>query len=339
LKTSDFNYYLPKELIAQTPIEPRDHSRLFVVNRKSGERTHTHFYSLGDYLNEGDLLVVNQTKVIPARLAAKKYTGGKIEVLLLKRIKERKWEALIGGESIIMGRRFKLSNNIAGEVVEVLEGAKRVVLFDKRLSGKLNKIGEMPLPPYITHELKDQNRYQTVYAEEEGSAAAPTAGLHFTPGLIESLKQKGIGFEKVTLHVGLDTFAPVTVENAADHHIHTEWCQMSTLTAQKINETKRSGGRVVAVGTTSVRVIESAARNTGEEQVVREFEGPTDLFITPGYKFRAVDCMITNFHLPKSTLLMMISAFAGRDTVFSLYEEAKELEYRFYSFGDAMMIV
>ena len=339
MKTSDFDYHLPKELIAQTPIEPRDHSRLFVVNRQSGERNHTHFYKIGDYLNEGDLLVVNQTKVIPARLAAKKDTGGKIEVLLLKRIKERKWEALISGESMIVGRRFELSNNIGGEVIDVLEGAKRVVLFDERLSGRLDKIGEMPLPPYIHQKLEDQNRYQTVYAEDEGSAAAPTAGLHFTPGLIESLKKKGIGFEKVTLHVGLDTFAPVTEENVADHHIHTEWCHMSSETAKKINETKRSGGRVIAVGTTSVRVIESAARNAGVGEVVEEFEGATDLFITPGYEFKAVDCMITNFHLPKSTLLMMISAFAGRETVFSVYEEAKKMKYRFYSFGDAMMIL
>jgi S-adenosylmethionine:tRNA ribosyltransferase-isomerase len=272
-------------------------------------------------------------------LHAKKDTGGKIEVLLLKRISERRWEVLIGGKGMVQGRRFELSNGIGGKVAEVLDGAKRMVLFDERLSGELEKIGEMPLPPYITHELEDPNRYQTVYAEEDGSAAAPTAGLHFTPCLIEELKGKGIGFEMVTLHVGLDTFAPVTEENIADHHIHTEWCRMSAETAAKINETKAQGGRVIAVGTTSVRVIESAARKVGPGEVVGGFEGPTDLFITPGYQFKVVDSMITNFHLPKSTLLMMISAFAGRETVFSIYEEAKSLKYRFYSFGDAMLIV
>jgi len=339
LKTSDFDYHLPKELIAQTPIEPRDNSRLFVFNRQSGKREHVHFYQIGDFLKAGDLLVANHTRVIPARLHAKKDTGGKIEVLLLKRISERRWEVLIGGKGMVQGRCFELSNGIGGEVVEVLDGAKRVVLFDERLSGELEKIGEMPLPPYITHELEDPDRYQTVYAEEEGSAAAPTAGLHFTPRLIEELKQKGVGFERVTLHVGLDTFAPVTEENVADHHIHTEWCRMSAETAAKINETKAQGGRVIAVGTTSVRVIESAAREAVPGEVVGVFEGPTDLFITPGYQFKAVDCMITNFHLPKSTLLMMISAFAGRETVFSIYEEAKEMKYRFYSFGDAMMVV
>ena len=339
MKTSDFDYHLPKELIAQTPIEPRDNSRLFVINRQSGEREHVHFYQIGDYLKAGDLLVANHTKVIPARLSAHKDTGGKIEVLLLKLINERRWEVLIGGKGMVLGRKFELSNGIGGEVVEVLDGAKRVVLFAERLQGELEKIGEMPLPPYITHELKNPNRYQTVYAEEEGSAAAPTAGLHFTPRLIEELQAKGIGFERVTLHVGLDTFAPVTVEDVADHHIHTEWCRMSAETAEKINETKRRSGRVVAVGTTSVRVIESAARNAGTGEIVSEFEGPTDLFITPGYQFKAVDSMITNFHLPKSTLLMMISAFAGRETVFSVYEEAKSLNYRFYSFGDAMLIL
>ncbi len=342
MKTADFDYPLPPERIAQTPVEPRDASRLLVLARQTGELTHTHFNQITDYLKPGDLLVVNQTRVIPARLYARKaQTGGKLEVLLLKRRSADTWEALIGGKGMVVGKGLALENGIAGEVIEVLDGAKRVVRFAEPIEAALAEIGHVPLPPYIHTLLSDPERYQTVYAQQAGSAAAPTAGLHFTQQLLAQLATQGVGLAQVTLHVGLDTFAPVTEDDPLKHHIHTEWCQMDAATAEQINTTRANGGRIVAVGTTSVRVLESAARQTarqGTEQVVAPFEGATDLFIFPGYQYRAVDALITNFHLPRSTLLMLVSAFASHAQIMYAYQTAIEEEYRFYSFGDAMFI-
>ncbi|HKJ27120.1 MAG TPA: tRNA preQ1(34) S-adenosylmethionine ribosyltransferase-isomerase QueA [Anaerolineales bacterium] len=338
MKLSDFDYILPPDRIAQTPATPRDSSRLFVYTRATGECQHTVFSNIGNFLNPGDLLVVNETRVLPARLYATKVeTGGKVEVLLLKKRDNFTWEAMVGGKRVTVGKQLDLPEGVQAEVVEDLGGPRRLIRFSQPLESLLDQIGQMPLPPYIHERLEDPDRYQTVYADEAGSAAAPTAGLHFTPGLMDSLKKMGIEIAAVTLHVGLDTFAPVTEENVEDHPIHTEWCRLPVETANKIAEAKARGGRVVAVGTTSVRTLESAARAGGG--VPKPFVGQTDLYIMPGYAYQAVDAIITNFHLPRSTLLMLVSAFTGRETILDLYQEAVAQNYRFYSFGDAMLIL
>ncbi len=338
MKTADFDYDLPPERIAQTPAEPRDSSRLLVFNRQTGSIEHSLFTRLTDYLRPGDLLVLNQTRVIPARIYAQKDTGGRVELLLLRRVDELTWEALGGGKGLIAGRRLAIQDGPNARIVAILEGSRRLVQFDRPIEEFLTRIGQMPLPPYIHTPLSDPERYQTVFARRPGSAAAPTAGLHFTQELIGRLKDQGVNLAYLTLHVGLDTFAPVTEENPQEHKIHTEWCDLSPETADLINRTKKSGSRVIAVGTTCVRTMESAARLAKPGQVTGPFSGATDLFIVPGYRFMAVDAMITNFHLPRSTLLMLVSAFAGREQILSLYEIAKREGYRFYSFGDAMLI-
>jgi S-adenosylmethionine:tRNA ribosyltransferase-isomerase len=341
MKTSDFDYELPPEYIAQTPVEPRDSSKLMVLERASGQITHQiQFRDLGDLLNPGDLVVINQTRVIPARLFARKIpTGGKVELLLLKRLEPQIWECLVGGKGMVVGKGVQLVDGPAAEVIAELGGSRRLIRFAEPLRMVLDNIGQIPLPPYIHEKLSEPERYQTVYAQQAGSAAAPTAGLHFTPDLIAQLKNQGVNFAPVTLHVGLDTFAPVNEANPQEHEIHTEWCQLSPETADIIEQTKHAGGRVIAVGTTSTRTLESAAAlATGNSQLITPFEGPTDLFILPGYEFKIVDAMITNFHLPKSTLIMLVSAFLGRANTLAAYEAAKQEQYRFYSFGDAMVI-
>lgn len=330
---------MPEDRIAQTPVEPRHASRLMVLNRQTGVTEHTTFWHIGDYLRPGDLLVINQTRVIPARLSAVKDTGGRVEILLLRRVDLLTWEALVGGKRMKAGRQVTVEGGPKAEVTAELDGARRMIRFAEPVEPYLASAGQMPLPPYIHERLDDPERYQTVYARRLGSAAAPTAGLHFTVALMDHLRSAGIGFCEVTLHVGLDTFAPVTEENPAEHVIHTEWCELPPETAETINRTRRQGGRIIAVGTTSVRTLESAARQAGPGQVVAPFSGPTDLFILPGYSFRAVDAMVTNFHLPRSTLIMLVSAFAGRERILAAYREAIEKEYRFYSFGDAMLIL
>lgn len=340
MKLSDFDYILPPERIAQTPLDRRDASRLLVLERKTGRIRHETFSNLGAYLRPGDVLVINQTRVLPARIYGTKIpTGGKVEVLLLRRESEAVWEALVGGKRVLAGTRLALPEGLEAEVVEVLDGPRRRIRFSRPVSGELEQIGEMPLPPYIHERLEDQERYQTVYSRQTGSAAAPTAGLHFTPELIASLQASGIGLTAVTLHVGLDTFAPVTEEDVTEHRIHTEWCQLSADAAEQINAAKRAGGRIIAVGTTSVRTLETAAAGTSTPGEVVPFEGPTNLFILPGFKFKAVDAMVTNFHLPRSTLLMLVSAFSSREMILDTYQAALEEEYRFFSFGDAMLIV
>ncbi|MBN1304430.1 MAG: tRNA preQ1(34) S-adenosylmethionine ribosyltransferase-isomerase QueA [Anaerolineales bacterium] len=335
MKTSDFDYTLPPEAIAQTPAEPRDASRLLVLERSTGQVEHRIFHELGDFLNPGDLLVVNQTRVIPARIYARKPTGGKVELLLLRRRADDTWECLVGGKGLSPGKQIRVENGPAGEIVGQLDGAERLVRFAEPIEPHFPQAGNVPLPPYIHQQLADPERYQTVYAQEPGSAAAPTAGLHFTPQLIERLERQGVGFARVTLHVGLDTFAPVTEEDPVDHKIHTEWRQVTPGVAAQINAVKQKGGRVIAVGTTSVRALESAALGKGE---IAPFNGPTSIYILPGFNFRIVDAIITNFHLPRSTLIMMVSAFAGREQVLKAYQTAIKSGYRFYSFGDAMLI-
>jgi S-adenosylmethionine:tRNA ribosyltransferase-isomerase len=339
MKTSDFDYYLPPERIAQTPVEPRHSSRLLVLNREKDTLEHATFWDIGNYLKSGDLLVINQTRVIPARLYAHKATGGKVEILLLRRVNDDIWEALVGGKKLLAGQRVQVDNGPQVEVVEVLEGSHRMVRFAQPIEPFLPNVGQVPLPPYIHTPLSDPERYQTVYAKDTGSAAAPTAGLHFTPELMAKLDGMGIQFARITLHVGLDTFAPVTEDDPQEHHIHTEWCEVLPSVAEQINSAHRNSGRVVAVGTTCVRTLESAARLAKGNDVVAPFSGPTDLFILPGFKFRVVDAMVTNFHLPKSTLLMLVSAFAGRERMLATYQEAVRLQYRFYSFGDAMLLL
>ncbi len=344
MKTADYDYDLPESMIAQHPVEPRDASRLLVFDRGGGHIEHRIFREIGDYFRKGDLLVVNQTRVIPARLNAVKVpTGGKIEILLLNRREPRLWEALVGGKGLKPGRKVGIPRKgrdlLEGHIVADLGGPRRLVRFNEPLGPELEALGEMPLPPYIHAQLADPERYQTVYARDTGSAAAPTAGLHFTPELMAKLKANGVGIATVTLHVGLDTFAPVHEDDPTTHKIHTEWCHLPEGTAEAINNTKANGGRVICVGTTSVRTVETAAREAGEFTEVVPFQGATDLYILPGYRYRAVDAIVTNFHLPKSTLLMMISAFAGRERVLDIYELAKREGYRFYSFGDAMLIL
>jgi S-adenosylmethionine:tRNA ribosyltransferase-isomerase len=337
VKTADFDYNLPPERIAQVPVEPRDHSRLLVLDRQREGVEHRHFYELGDYLRPGDLLVINRTRVIPARVMARKPTGGKVELLLLRREDDCTWEALVGGKRMTAGQRVQITGELSAEIIADLEGSRRMVRFSQPVEGYLDRVGEMPLPPYIHTRLTDPERYQTVYAQQAGSAAAPTAGLHFTPRLMDALKAQGVQFTEVTLHVGLDTFAPVTEDDPAEHVIHTEWREVTPAAAETIHAAHQAGGRVIAVGTTSVRTLESAA--AGERGFVRPISGPTSLFILPGYRFQVVDAMITNFHLPKSTLLMLVSAFAGRERTLATYAEAVKREYRFFSFGDAMLIL
>ncbi len=336
MKTSDFDYDLPPQFIAQIPAEPRDASRLLFLDRRTGEIQHRIFRQIGEFLHPGDLLVINRTRVIPARLFARKSTGGRIEVLLLRREDLLTWECLVGGKGLSAGKKISIDNGPAAEIVEELEGSRRKVRFAEPIEPYFPRVGHVPLPPYIHEALKDPERYQTVYAREPGSAAAPTAGLHFTPRLMDELKSQGVGFAEVTLHVGLDTFAPVTEENPEEHQIHTEWCEVPPATVQAVAQAKEAGKRVIAVGTTSVRTLESAAR--AGQNLILSYSGPTNLYILPGYQFKVVDAMITNFHLPKSTLIMLVSAFAGREKILHAYEVAKDEGYRFYSFGDAMFI-
>ncbi len=339
MKTSDFDYYLPPGLIAQAPVEPRDRSRLLVLHRANGQIEHTYFHQIGNYLKMGDLLVANRSRVVPARLFAHKVPGGKVELLLLERIDALHWKALVGGKGLGIGKKVELPGGLRVEIVEDLGGAQRMLKFDHAPDEEIQRSGAVPLPPYIHTPLMDPERYQTVYAREPGSAAAPTAGLHFTSQLISGLKDKGVGFAEVDLHIGLDTFAPVNEEDPAEHQIHTEWCSLSAETALAVNQTRLAGGRVVAVGTTSVRTLESAARRASVGKTVTPMEDRTDLFILPGFQFWAVDALITNFHLPRSTLLMLVSAFAGRDLILNTYRAAIAQGYRFYSFGDAMLIL
>ena len=336
MNTSDFDYNLPESLIAQTPVEPRDSSRLLVLHRSTGEIEHRVFRDIGGYLQAGDLLVLNRTRVIPARIYARKETGGRVELLLLRRRDELTWEALVGGKGLRVGKSLRVEDGPPAEVIELLHGAERLIRFSEPIEPYFSRVGNVPLPPYIHEKLSDPERYQTVYAREPGSAAAPTAGLHFTPRLLEGLQAKGITTAYVTLHVGLDTFAPVTEDDPQQHTIHTEWCELPQQTADLINRTKQARGRVIAVGTTSVRTLESAASLHSQ---VSSFRGPTSLYILPGYGFNVVDAMITNFHLPRSTLLMLVSAFAGRETILNTYQTAIQERYRFYSFGDAMLIL
>ncbi|MBW7919112.1 MAG: tRNA preQ1(34) S-adenosylmethionine ribosyltransferase-isomerase QueA [Anaerolineales bacterium] len=334
--TSDFDYNLPESSIAQTPAEPRDSSRLLVLHRQGGKLEHRIFREVTEYLRAGDLLVLNQTRVIPARLFARKSTGGRVELLLLRRRDLLTWEALVGGKGLRIARKVKVEDGPEAEIVELLNGSERLVRFSEPIEPYFPKVGHVPLPPYIHEELKDPERYQTVYARESGSAAAPTAGLHFTPRLLDELQGRGVKIAYVTLHVGLDTFAPVNEDDPAEHRIHTEWCELPQAAADAVNETKRLGGRVIAVGTTSVRTLETAANL---QSPISAYSGPTSLFILPGYQFKIVDAMITNFHLPKSTLIMLVSAFAGREKILETYQLAVREGYRFYSFGDAMLIL
>lgn len=341
LRTDDFDYDLPPEYIAQSPAEPRDSARLMVLDRATGAITHAVFRDLGRFLQPGDLLVVNRTRVIPARLFARKVpTGGKVELLLLRREGPGVWQAMVRGRGLRPGVRLQVEGGPQAEIVTQLDGPLRRIRFAAPLDDRqLDAVGHVPLPPYIHRPLENPERYQTVYAREPGSAAAPTAGLHFTPQLIASLQAQGIGFAEVTLHVGLDTFAPVKEDDPTQHRIHTEWCRVPPETAQRIREARAAGGRIVAVGTTAVRTLETAARHAAPEEIIAPFEGDTDLFILPGFTFRVVDALITNFHLPRSTLLMLVSAFAGRETILQAYEIAKREGYRFFSFGDAMLIL
>lgn len=340
MNIKEFYYDLPEELIAQDPLADRSSSRLLTLDKNSGAFSHHVFRDIVDFLNPGDCLVVNNTKVIPARLMGEKEgTGAGIEVLLLKRNEGDVWETLVKpGKKARPGARISFGGGLlVGEVVDIVEEGNRLIKFeyDGIFEEILDQLGQMPLPPYITHRLEDKNRYQTVYAKHNGSAAAPTAGLHFTPEVLEKIKAKGVKVAEVTLHVGLGTFRPVKVENILDHHMHSEFYMVEEDQANLINETKRNGGRVICVGTTSCRTLESA---TGEDGILRAGSGWTEIFIYPGYKFKILDALITNFHLPESTLLMLISALAGRDNVMKAYEEAVKERYRFFSFGDAMFI-
>lgn len=339
MKTSDFDYNLPEELIAQTPVYPRDSSRLMVYDRKNDKVYHKHFYDIVDYLKEGDVLVRNNTKVLPARMFAYTENGGKVEVLLLKRFNLTDWEVLVKpGKKCRIGAKLTISQELSLEVLDIIEeaGSRKVrFIFDGVFEDIISRIGEMPLPPYITQKLKDQNRYQTVYAKVDGSAAAPTAGLHFTPELIERIKAKGVIIVDVLLHVGLGTFRPVKVDNVLEHHMHSEYYEVSEESAEIINKAKSEGRRIIAVGTTSVRTLESA---TGDDGIVRAVKDNTEIFIYPPYKFKCVDALITNFHLPKSTLIMLVSSLSSREKTLELYNLAVQEKYRFFSFGDSMFI-
>ena len=341
MKRLDFYYDLPEELIAQDPLEDRSSSRLLVLDKKTGETQHHTFREIVNYLNPGDCLVINDTKVIPARLiGAKEETGAKIEVLLLKRKQNDVWETLVKpGRKAKPGTRISFGDGLLnGEVIDVVDEGNRLIRFeyDGIFEEILDQLGQMPLPPYITHQLKDKDRYNTVYAAHEGSAAAPTAGLHFTPELLEEIDRKGVDIARVTLHVGLGTFRPVKVEDVENHHMHSEFYMIDEKAAEKINGAKARGGRIICVGTTSCRTIESAADENGH---LKACSGWTEIFIYPGYTFKALDGLITNFHLPESTLIMLVSALAGREHVLAAYEEAVRERYRFFSFGDAMLII
>ncbi len=338
MRRQDFSFDLPQELIAQDPLKDRAGSRLLVLDKETGETSHHVFREIKDYLHPGDCLVINDTKVIPARLIGSKIgTDAKIEILLLKRKEDNVWETLVKpGKKAKPGARISFGEGLLiGEVIDVVEEGNRLVRFtyDGIFEEILDQLGQMPLPPYITHQLEDKNRYQTVYAKHSGSAAAPTAGLHFTPELLQEIEGEGVDIASVTLHVGLGTFRPVKVDNILEHHMHSEFYQIEESEAEKINRAKEKGGRVICVGTTSCRTIESAADENGH---LRAGSGWTDIFIYPGYKFKLLDCLITNFHLPESTLLMLVSALAGREHVLAAYEEAVRERYRFFSFGDAM---
>ena len=340
MKTSDFYYDLPEELIAQDPLEDRSSSRLLVLDKETGETSHHVFKEIVNYLNPGDCLVINDTKVIPARLiGAREGTGAKIEVLLLNRGADDVWETLVKpGRKAKPGTRISFGDGLlVGEVIDVVEEGNRLIRFEYEgiFEEILDQLGQMPLPPYITHQLKDRDRYNTVYAEHPGSAAAPTAGLHFTPALLEEIERKGVEIAHVTLHVGLGTFRPVKVDDVEHHHMHSEFYMIDEEAAEKINRTKDAGKRVICVGTTSCRTIESAADENGR---LKACSGWTEIFIYPGYQFKILDCLITNFHLPESTLIMLVSALAGREHVLAAYEEAVRERYRFFSFGDAMFI-
>jgi S-adenosylmethionine:tRNA ribosyltransferase-isomerase len=367
MKTDDFDYELPAELVAQHPLPRRDDSRLLVLHRESGLIEHRHFKELGEYLNPGDILLANDSKVFPARLYGRKTSGGKAEVLLLERLDEQNWKAIVGGKRLDHGREIIIEDqdgnptDTIATIVEVLDGSQRVVHFEYPVDEELASLGHTPLPPYIDETLEDADRYQTVYARPIGSAAAPTAGLHFTGDLLFELRGHGVLFETCTLHVGLDTFKPVEVDDIFEHKIHSERARLSPDAARRVNEAKLAGGRLVAVGTTAVRTLETGALRSagitgslkdisqrdaaGETsnicpwKPVAAFEGQTDLFIAPGYRFRAVDMMLTNFHLPRSSLLMLVSAFAGREMILEAYKTAVHDKYRFYSFGDAMLII
>ncbi len=362
MKTSDFDYYLPPHLIAQRPLPDRAASRLLLLERKSGQISHSRFHDIVAHLHPGDVLVLNDTRVIPARLYGHKASGGKVELLLLEKIDQRRWKALAGGKKLTQGAQIALENGdgLTATITAVLDGPQREITFSEPIESYLYAHGHTPLPPYIHESLDDPERYQTVYGRREGSAAAPTAGLHFTPELLLALRARGVLLEMVTLHVGLDTFKPVEAEAVSDHVIHSEWAQISVETARRINEAKLAGGRLIAVGTTAMRTLETGALHsagiTGSLQTisardargetssfcpwkpVAAFTDYTDLFIYPGYKFRAVDALITNFHLPQSSLLMLVSAFAGHEKVMAAYETAVQEQYRFFSFGDAMFI-
>lgn len=367
MKTDLFDYELPPEAIAQQPVEPRDQSRLLVLHRASGALEHRRFAEIGEYLRSGDLLVANNSRVIPARLMGRKRTGGSVEIFLLRQVDERgqTWECLVRGKGLIAGTVVELgswggeeTHPISAEIIAVHESGTRTVQFSRPIQPYLNELGEIPLPPYITEYSGDRERYQTIYSQPEGSSAAPTAGLHFTPDLLLRLREQGIGFATVTLHVGLDTFKPVTTAEIEQHRIHSEWAEVSSETARRINETTLAGGRVIAVGTTTARTLEwaaTAAQGIDPDdqascpwQRVAAFTGDVSLFIRPGYRFRGIDALITNFHLPRSSLLMMVSAFIGqaqidepdqgRQRLLSTYATAIQQGYRFYSFGDAMLI-
>ena len=340
MKTSDFYYDLPEELIAQDPLEDRSSSRLMCLDKKSGELKHTNFKHIIDYLNKGDCLVINDTKVIPARLYGSKIgTNAGIEILLLKRKDGNVWETLVKpGKKAKPGTKISFGDGLLiGEVIDIVEEGNRLIRFSYEgiFEEILDKLGEMPLPPYITHKLQDKGRYQTVYAKHEGSAAAPTAGLHFTKELLQQIKDMGVNIAYVTLHVGLGTFRPVKVDDVLEHHMHSEFYRIEEEDAELINETKKNGGRVISVGTTSTRTLESVAEEDG---TLHAKSGWTDIFIYPGYKFKVIDGLITNFHLPESTLLMLVSALAGREHILNAYNIAVKERYRFFSFGDAMFI-
>ena len=340
MKTSDFYYELPEELIAQTPVEPRNSSRLMVLPRNGGEIKHKHFYDLPEFLKPGDCLVLNNTRVLPARLyGTREYTGAVVEFVLLRQHGNKLWECLAGpGKKAKTGYKFKFSDKLTATVTDVLEDGNRMIEFacEGDFFAVLDEVGQMPLPPYIKEKLKDKERYQTVYSKDAGSAAAPTAGLHFTKEMLESIKAMGVNIAYVTLHVGLGTFRPVKVEDVTQHKMHTEHYYIPEEAAKTINETRKNGGRVICVGTTSCRTVESCAKKYGE---IRECSGDTDIFIYPGFEFKCMDGLITNFHLPESTLIMLVSAFAGYDNVMNAYNTAVKERYRFFSFGDAMLIL
>ncbi|MCA0453088.1 MAG: tRNA preQ1(34) S-adenosylmethionine ribosyltransferase-isomerase QueA [Chloroflexi bacterium] len=354
MNLTDFDYDLPESFIAQEPLEPRDSSKLMRLNRQTGAISHHIFRDILDFINPGDALIMNTTRVIPARLFASKATsGGKVEILLLRQLDDIRWHVLAGGRKVLPDVELHFAGaDVTARVEEVLQGSERIIEFSQPVNNLLVQLGEMPLPPYIHHRLQDAERYQTVYSRQEGSAAAPTAGLHFTPELLLKLRDKGVKIASCLLHVGLDTFQPVKVDRIEDHHMHSERASLSAADAQIINEAKLAGGRIITVGTTSTRTIETAAiLSAGGDPAhpeaigdicawrpVTAFESDTNLFIYPGYKWRVVDALITNFHLPKSTLLMMMSSFAGRENMLHAYETAKQNNYRFFSFGDAMFI-